>query len=115
MPRDDLSGWGSEDRRESDLPVERRLDRLGWRVDSLDRWRRDVDHRLGASEDAIDGLKTADEIARAVADELSKPLEPGQRRPQVDVGGSIGWPQKLGALIVGGLVVADSLRGLFGL
>lgn len=88
--------------------------RLSWRVDSLDKWRDRVDKRLDAVEDGIDGLRKADEIAQAVADKLADPA-PGQPKPTVNVGGSLSWPQKLGGIIVGGLVVADTVRGLFGL
>lgn len=88
--------------------------RLAWRVDSLDKWRDKVDKRLDAVEEAVDSLKKADEIAQAVADKLADP-DPGRPRPTVNVGGSLNWPQKIGGLVVGGLIVVDALRGLLGL
>lgn len=97
----------------ADRPLPDRTLELEFRADAIDRWRDRVDRRLDAAEDGIDGLKKADEIAQAVADKLGDPET--QPRPTVNVGGSLNWPQKLGGIIVGGLVVADSLRGLFGL
>ena len=88
--------------------------RLAWRVDSLDKWRDRVEKRLDGVEEAVDGLKKADEIAQAVADKLANPT-PDQPRPTVNVGGSLNWPQKIGGLVVGGLIVVDALRGLLGL
>lgn len=94
--------------------VELALVRNSWRIDSLDRWRDKVEKRLDTIEEAVDGLKKADEIAQAVADKLADP-SPGQPKPTVNVSGSLNWPQKIGGLVVGGLIVVDALRGLLGL
>ena len=118
MPRDDLSGWGSDG---AELPIERRLDRLGWRIDSLDRWRRDVDHRLRAAEDEIDAVTKAQEIAEAVADELAKASAPAEHVAHATAdeiesrGGTrlaLTWYQKLGGAVMGAIVVIDAIRGL---
>lgn len=117
MPPDDLAGWGSEDRRESDLPVERRLDRLGWRVDSLYRWRKEIEQRLGATEEAVDNVTEAQKIAKAVATELSKVASPPADRVAQAVAErgtklTLTWYQKAGAFVAGALLLADAVRGL---
>lgn len=117
MPRDDLSGWGDERSDEIELSIERRLDRLGWRADSLDRWRRDVERRLAAAEDGIDAVTRAQEIAKAVAAELSKTSSPPADRVAEAVAErgtklSLTWYQKIGGVIMGAIVVVDAIRGL---
>jgi len=99
---DDLSGWGSEE----GLPTDRRLDRHEWRLDSLDRWRRDVDHRLSAAEDGIDAVTNEKKIAEAVAAKLRNERGGGE------VATKLPWPAKVGAFVGAALVVADSIRGL---
>lgn len=111
MPPDDLSGWGS-DRRESDLPVERRLDRLGWRIDSLDRWRKEIDRKINTLEDGIDDLNEANRIAQAVAEELSKRTESGEPAVSIRQRVELTFWQKLGGIVAGMILLADAVRGL---
>jgi hypothetical protein len=86
---------------------ERRLDRIEWRLDALDKWREaHVDPVLAQHERELDDVTRAQEIARAVADELAK-------TKREDDGALPLW-QKVGAAIAGAVVLADSLRGLVG-
>lgn len=50
---------------------EREFLRIGWRLDALDTWRKDVDARLGVAEKQLLELVKADEIAEAVADKMN--------------------------------------------
>lgn len=106
MP-DDLSGWGSEE----GLSVDRRLDRHEWRLDSLDRWRRDVSRTINVLQDGIDDLNEANRIAKAVAEELGKKEQHGEP-VSISHGLAFTWYQKLGAFVGGALLLADALRGL---
>jgi hypothetical protein len=88
---------------------ERRLDRIEWRLDALDKWREaHVDPVLAQHERELDDVTRAQEIARAVADELAKERDGGKLATELPL-----W-QKIGAAIAGAVVLADSLRGLVG-
>ena len=112
MPRDDLSGWGNERSEEIELSIERRLDRLGWRLDSLDRWRGEIERRLNLVEDGVDDLNEANRIAHAVAEELSKKSESGEPALSVRQTVALTFWQKLGGIVGGAILLADAVRGL---
>ena len=90
-----------------DSDLELAVLRLAWRLESLDKWREEVDRQLGVLEDQVDGLTTQEEIAAAVSERLHAG-EPLPTRPQI----LESWPARIGALVAGALVVADALRGL---
>jgi hypothetical protein len=62
--------------------------------------------RLIGVEQAMRTLSTKDEIATAVAAKVADKVADGR---QLSLSG---W-QRLGALITGGLLIADALKGLF--
>ena len=117
MP-DDLAGWGGSD---AELPIERRLDRHEWRIDSLTRYAKALERRVKACEDGLDDVTEAQKIAKAVADELGRRREPAEHvahatADELEARGGVGlaltWWQKLGGAIMGAIVVIDAIRGL---
>lgn len=76
-----------------------------WRLDALDRWRnQQVEKRLEDLEQRVAAMTTADEIARAVADQL-----------QIRRATRFTLAQKLGGGLVGVIALADFVRGVLGL
>lgn len=75
--------------------------RVAWRLDALDEWRKQVEHRLGTLEDSVDVLTETDKIARAVAARVN------DDRRLVLTG-----MQKLGATLMSLVILADAIRGL---
>lgn len=49
----------------------------GWRIDALDRVRKDVERRLVLCENELQTMTKADEIARAVSDQVRKDRQLG--------------------------------------
>lgn len=82
--------------------LERSVDKLGWRVSALDEWRRETDMRISRCVERIDGLSKADEIAAAVSEQVRR-----------DGGLVLTGLQKTCAAVLGAVVLADSIKGLF--
>lgn len=91
--------------RPSAAQVEKLLEQAwknSWRLEALDEWRTVVERRLQRLEELTEQMSRSDEIARAVAERLND-----NRKVTFSL-----W-QKLGGLIVGGLLTYGSLKGLW--
>ncbi len=102
--------------RDDNAPVELRLSRLAWRMDALERELRVQAKALEALGAAVNVLKLEDEVEAGVkrALEARSPEQAQATADRVAVTGApwlLTWPQKVGGLIVGGILVFDAVRG----
>lgn len=91
--------------------------RLAWRIDALDAWRKGIEDEFATLRGELDAVTKSQEIAKAVAVELSKHASPPAERVAEAVAErgtklALTWYQKLGGAIMGAIVVIDALRGL---
>lgn len=102
--------------------------RLAWRVDVLDKWResverdrgefrRELEGKLSELRAEIENVTKAQEIAKAVATELSKSASPPAERVAEAVAQRgaklhLSLAQKIGGFAMGAIFVADAIRGL---
>lgn len=54
----------------NDNELLRRLDRIGWRLDAIDNWRKESDSRVAVLESIVNDLRFTDALAQALADKL---------------------------------------------
>lgn len=78
--------------------------RLTWRLDALDQWRKDVDGRVAVLESKVGDIVFDDELAQALADKLD------ERSTY-----SFALWQKIGAGLASLVIVAGELKTLLGL
>ena len=88
--------------RESFPDLFRAIDRIEWRVDELDKWREKiVDGKLHDLSNRVQAMSRADDIANAVTERMHKDAKFG-----------FSTAQKVGALVVGLVLLADGIKGL---
>lgn len=88
--------------------AEASLRALVWRLKSVETRTRELHNSIGRIRREVDEMRHAEEIAAAVAEKMRQ--EAAHRNALFTT-----WPRKIAAVVVGALVVADSLRGLIGL
>lgn len=77
------------------------LMRCVWRLDALDEWRKKVEKARRDMTTQIENLARADQIAKAVSAQMKRDSVIG-----------LTSLQKIGAFIVGVVLLADSIKGL---
>lgn len=92
LPPGDLAVARDDD----DLSLERRVDKHGWRLEALDRWRTECDRRLAVVESEVMTEKSARELRQAL-----EQAQAGQGRLRLTR-----W-QSLAAIVAGGVALAD--------
>lgn len=90
--------------------LERIIDRIGWRLDALDEWRKEVDKRVSVLESNVETERQTRLLndalrSRDIADAVSQKL-------RNDASFGITTVQKIGALLLGLLVAAGTIKGL---
>ena len=85
--------------------------RLAWRVDALDKWRKQASDEIAQLRKELENVTNEQKIAAGVAAELQKrgALRRASDQPATL---SLTWYQKLGGAVAGALLVADAVRGL---